>query len=114
MTDEIENFNYAEIFDENTVKIFDKYVNVEKILENKRENQLQKELRMAEKAKEAENGEPPVKKSKKSEKRGQNKKRKHTGLVLLMVFSFRVSRTLKKTLEKSEKSARTKKYARNL
>ena len=93
MTDEIENFNYAEIFDENTVKIFDKYVNVEKILENKRENQLQKELRMAEKAKEAENGEPPVKKSKKSEKRGQNKKRKHTGLVLLMVFSFRVSRT---------------------
>ena len=102
MTDEIENFNFAEIFDENTVKIFNQYVNVEKILENRRENAAQKERRMAEKAKEeemakikvedngnsekAENGEkenengPPAKRSKKSEKRGQNKKRKHTGL----------------------------------
>ena len=100
MTDEIASFNYAEIFDENTVKIYDKYVNVAKILENRRENQAQKERRMAEKAAseleakqnsemKKENGDetskdesdkpPPAKKSKKSEKRGQNKKRKHTG-----------------------------------
>jgi len=74
---EIENFNFDEIFDENTVKVKKDFVDVKFILDKREQNAREKEERLKEKENAEANGEPPAKKQK-SEKRGQNKKRTHT------------------------------------
>lgn len=96
---EIENFNFDEIFDENTVKVKKDFVDVKFILgkrnrsliflslvgrrtcnlnsDKREQNAREKEERLKEKENAETNGEPPAKKQK-NEKRGQNKKRTHT------------------------------------
>ena len=95
MTD-VDSFDFSEIFDDATVRLQTKYVDVKVILARRELNRLEKERRIAE-LKEAEEkqskepskldvpsndtDEPPSKKKKnssKNEKRGQNKNREKT------------------------------------